>query len=104
MFHLFLHILIPAVVAGLFFKERWKTAFFIMTATMIVDLDHLVADPIYDPTRCSIGFHPFHRLGFIAIYLALCFFPKTRLVGLGLSIHMALDAIDCQYTNGVWST
>jgi len=66
-----------------------------MIATMAVDIDHIVADPIYDPSRCSIGFHPFHRLGFIVLYFALCFFPKTRL-------HMALDSIDCQVTNGVW--
>ena len=27
--------------------------------TMMVDLDHLIADPIFDPQRC-IGFHPLH--------------------------------------------
>ena len=32
-----------------------------MMATMLVDLDHLFADPIYDPDRCSIGFHPLHQ-------------------------------------------
>ena len=63
---------------------------------MLVDLDHLLATPIYSPARCSIGFHPLHQLWLIAVYVALCFVPKTRLVGLGLSIHMALDAIDCQ--------
>ena len=73
-----------------------------MVATMLVDLDHLVANPIYDPERCSIGFHPLHKLWFVAFYIVLCFVPKTRFVGLGLSIHMALDAIDCQVTNGVW--
>ncbi len=70
---------------------------------MLVDLDHLLADPIYDPQRCSIGFHPLHKLWFIGFYIVLTFFPKTRLVGLGLTIHMALDSIDCQYTNGMWS-
>jgi hypothetical protein len=40
----------------------------------------------------------------IAIYFALCFPKKTRYVGIGLMIHMALDSIDCQYTNGVWFT
>lgn len=72
-------------------------------STMLVDLDHLLADPIYDPQRCSIGFHPLHKLWFIGFYIVLIFFPKTRLVGLGLTIHMALDSIDCQYTNGMWS-
>jgi hypothetical protein len=75
-----------------------------MIATMLVDIDHVFADPIYDPTRCSIGFHPLHQLWFIAFYVALCFFPKTRLVGIGLSVHMALDAIDCQVTSEVWAS
>lgn len=73
-----------------------------MIATMLVDLDHLIANPIYDPTRCSIGFHPLHELWFIVLYIALCFVPRIKLIGIGLSIHMALDAIDCQITNGVW--
>ncbi|MBB3048249.1 hypothetical protein FHR99_002523 [Litorivivens lipolytica] len=82
-------------MALLFFRKRWKHALLIMLATMLVDVDHLLANPIYDPERCSIGFHPLHKSGFILLYFALCFFPKTRLVGLGLSIHMALDWLDC---------
>ena len=73
-----------------------------MIATMIVDLDHLLANPIYDPTRCSIGFHPLHGLLPITLYLLLSFFPKTRYIGLGLIIHMGLDSIDCQLNSGVW--
>lgn len=73
-----------------------------MVATLVVDLDHLLATPIYDPARCSIGFHPFHKVWFIALYVALCFFPKTRMIGLGLVVHMGLDSIDCQTTNGIW--
>jgi len=73
-----------------------------MMATMLVDLDHLFANPIYDPDRCSIGFHPLHHPWFVIVYLALCLIPKARLIGLGLVIHMCLDAIDCQVTNGVW--
>lgn len=66
-----------------------------MFATMLVDLDHLLADPIYDPNRCGIGFHPLHSYPAIAAY-ALLFIPRpTRLVALGLLIHMALDALDC---------
>ena len=73
-----------------------------MMATMVVDVDHLLADPIYDPGRCSIGFHPLHEPLLFPVYLALCFFPAARFIGIGLCIHMALDAIDCQVTNGVW--
>ena len=102
MFHLVLHFVVPALVTGLFYRKIWKTAYLLLIVTMLVDIDHLFANPIYDPNRCSIGFHPLHELWFIVLYIALCFVPNTRLVGLGLSIHMVLDAIDCQVTNGVW--
>lgn len=94
--------MVPALLAVLFFRKSWKMAWLLMMATMLVDLDHLLANPIYDPGRCSIGFHPMHRMWPIFVYVALCFVPRTRLIGLGLTIHMALDAIDCQVTSGVW--
>ena len=93
--HLILHFTVPGVVARFAFAERWKRAWLIMAATMIVDLDHLLAVPVYDPCRCSIDFHPLHTWPAIAGYFLLCLFSKTRIVGLGLLIHMALDAIDC---------
>ena len=74
---------------------------------MIVDIDHLLANPVYDAARCSINFHPLHRFAAVAVYLVLCFLPKPefiRFLGLGLLIHMALDSIDCQMTNGIWFT
>lgn len=74
----------------------------VMMSGMLVDVDHFLADPIFDPGRCSIGFHPLHGFVPIVIYILLCFHPKTRLIGLGLVIHMALDSIDCQVTNSVW--
>src|SRR5690606_11559567 len=102
MFHLLLHFVVPALIAGLCFPKRCKLAYLIMMATMLVDLDHLLANPVYDPCRCSIGFHALHQLWLVLLYILLCFVPKTRLIGLGLTIHMALDAIDCQVTNGIW--
>jgi hypothetical protein len=100
--HLILHFLVPAVIVGVFYRETWKTSYLIMIATMLVDLDHVFASPIYDPGRCSIGFHPLHKVWFLGIYAILSVVPKTRLVGIGLVIHMALDSIDCQVTNGIW--
>ena len=95
MLHLSLHLVVPLVVVGLFFKKDWKIAYFLMLFTMLVDLDHLLANPIYDPNRCSIGFHPLHQPWFIAFYFILSFYPKTKFIGIGLVIHMVLDAIDC---------
>lgn len=102
MFHIALHFLVPALVAAAFYRKRWKYAFLVMAATMFVDLDHFLANPVFDPSRCSIGFHPLHQPWFVVLYLALCVSPRTRLIGIGLSIHMCLDAIDCQVTSGVW--
>lgn len=104
MLHLALHLLVPLAVALLAFRGRWKSAYAIFMATMLVDLDHLLATPIYDAGRCSIGFHPLHEPWLIGLYVALCLVPKVRLVGIGLVIHMILDSIDCQVTNGVWLT
>ena len=102
MLHIALHFIVPAIVVALFFRKNWKYAYTVMAATILIDLDHLLADPIYDPLRCSIGFHPLHTLFPIALYTGLCFFPKTRIIGVGLIIHILLDTIDCQLTNGTW--
>ena len=92
----------PGLLVAVCFRRHWRLAYGLMMATMLVDLDHLLASPIYDAGRCSIGFHPLHGLLPIGVYLLLCLPPKTRYVGLGLMIHMALDSIDCQLTGGVW--
>ena len=93
--HIALHIVVPGVVARWAFAERWKIAWFIMLLANIIDFDHLLADPVYDPNRCGIGFHPLHSYLATAIYLGLTAIPKTRFVGLGLVIHIALDWLDC---------
>lgn len=99
--HMVLHVAVPAVVALLFFRRQWRRAFLVMMATMAVDLDHLLADPIYDPKRCSIGFHPLHTWPAILLWLGLAARPATRLVGLGLSLHMLLDFSDCTVQRGL---
>lgn len=95
MVHITLHFIVPALIAFLLYREIAMKAWLIMIATMVVDLDHLLAVPIYDPNRCSIGFHPLHSYVAIGIYFVLLFFPKLRIIAIGLIIHMALDFIDC---------
>ena len=102
MIHLFLHFLVPFSVAVCCYQKYWLRPFMVMLLATLIDLDHLIADPIYDSNRCSIGFHPLHSLVPSIIYTLLLISKKTRLLGLGLCIHIALDAIDCQVTNGVW--
>lgn len=112
MIHIILHFIVPVVIAFGFYRSRWRNAAVIMIATMIVDADHLLADPIYDPNRCSIGFHPLHTTPAIVLYILMFAVPlvfvkkddgtgllsaaqTVHLAGLGLLIHMALDWIDC---------
>ena len=89
------HFLLPLLVAFLFFKSNWKYAYLVMIAGMLIDLDHLLATPIFDPNRCSIGFHPLHSSFAILFYIFLCVPKKSRLVGLGLVIHIIADTVDC---------
>ncbi len=101
-FHLFLHFLIPFLTAIIFFRQHWQKTWFLLTLTLLVDLDHLLATPIYDPYRCSINFHPLHGIVPIGLYSLMTLFKGTRLPGIGLLIHMGLDSIDCYANQGVW--
>lgn len=93
--HYGIHFALPLAIAFAFFpKNRWGVALLLL-AGIAIDLDHLWAYPTFDPDRCSIGFHPLHSYVAIAGYAALLLFPKTRLVGLALMIHMAADLSDC---------
>ena len=94
---------------------------------MVIDVDHLLADPIYDPDRCSIGFHPLHShaaMVFFAVALLLTIYwpaqaansgttktekhwlntadwssrrQKVRWFLIGVGIHLILDALDCVF-------
>jgi len=97
--HLALHIIVPGTMAKLLFSDRWKTAWLVMMSAMIIDLDHLLAHPIYDPNRCGINFHSLHSLPAISVYALLAAIPKTRLAGFGLLIHIILDGLDCVWMN-----
>ncbi|WP_034044477.1 DUF6122 family protein [Wocania ichthyoenteri] len=91
------HFLIPLFVALIWYKPNWKFAFLIMISGMLIDLDHLLANPVFDPNRCSIGFHPLHSYFAITFYLFLLIPKKSRLVALGLVIHIIADVVDCSF-------
>lgn len=93
--HLVLHAAVPAAVAWVVDRERWLRAWTILLLGWLIDIDHLLAQPIYDPDRCSIGFHPLHTLPAILLYVVLLLPRRTRLLALGLCIHIVLDALDC---------
>ncbi len=95
--HYSFHLIIPFLIGYFFFRKKWKTAGLIMLSTIIIDLDHLFANPIFDPHRCSIGFHPLHTLAAGIVYFLMLFIPswKWRVIALGLLWHLGTDAIDC---------
>lgn len=91
------HVFIPLMVALIWYQSNRKIAFLIMFAGILIDLDHLLANPIFDPNRCSIGFHPLHSSFAILFYIFLLVPKKSRLVALGLVIHIFSDLVDCWF-------
>lgn len=93
--HYGIHFILPIVVAFLFFKENRTFAVIILLAGILIDVDHVFADPIFDPNRCSISFHPLHSYWAIGMYVMLLFFKKSRIFGIALLIHILADLSDC---------
>ena len=93
--HYGIHFVLPIIIAFLFFKENRTRAMIILLAGILIDVDHVFADPIFDPNRCSINFHPLHSYWAIGIYLALFFFKKARIFSIALLIHILADLTDC---------
>ena len=93
--HYGIHFLVPLLIAVFFYKSKWKIAFIILISTMLIDLDHLLANPIFDPNRCSINFHPLHSYYAITAYIIMLIPKKTRILAIGLCIHIIADYTDC---------
>ena len=93
--HLAGHLLLPVGIAYSGYGPNWKSAAKVMIASNLVDADHLLAKPIYDMDRCSIGTHPLHSLPAIGIYSAMTLNQRTQELGIGLLTHMAVDFVDC---------
>lgn len=93
--HYFLHFVFPVMIAYIFYKQRWLRIAIIFLSTMLIDLDHLLATPIYEPCRCSIGFHLLHSYVAIGLYVAFLIHPKSRILGIGLLLHIVADSVDC---------
>jgi hypothetical protein len=98
--HLALHVAVPAIVAWFAYpKQRWR-AFAWLLAGWLIDVDHLFANPVYAPGRCSLGFHPLHTTAAVLAYVLLLLPRRTRLLAIGLLIHIGLDGIDCLAMRG----
>ncbi len=93
--HYGMHYVVPGFIAYFFFKENWKKVYLIFIVTMLVDADHILADPIFNPNRCSINYHPLHTYYAMIVYTILLIPNKTRIVAIGLLFHMLTDYLDC---------
>ena len=93
--HYGFHFLVPLAISILFYKKNWIQVYFIFIGTMLVDVDHLLANPIFDTNRCSINFHPLHSYYAIGVYTIMLIPKKTRILGIALLLHMFTDYLDC---------
>ncbi|WP_262709688.1 DUF6122 family protein [Hymenobacter fodinae] len=93
--HIVLHMLVPAIVALVFYRPRWHRVWLVLAAGLLLDIDHVLATPMFDPTRCRINFHPLHTYWAMGIYVLLLFSPLTRVWAVGFLLHMALDYAEC---------
>jgi|SaaInlLV_10m_DNA_2_1039722.scaffolds.fasta_scaffold40007_2 hypothetical protein len=78
-------------------KQEIFKLFLVVLSSNFIDLDHLLANPIYDPLRCSINFHPLHSWYIMPIYLVGIFFKNKyfKYFCLNVLIHLLLDFVDC---------
>jgi hypothetical protein len=93
--HYSLHFFVPFLIAFFFFRDKWKTVYLIFLLSMLIDLDHLLANPIFDKNRCSVNFHPLHSYIAIGVYVVGLFFKKTRILAFALLFHIITDWLDC---------
>ena len=93
--HYSFHFLVPLLIALIFYKKNWIQAYIIFIGTMLIDFDHLLANPIFDPNRCSINFHPLHTNYAIIMYILMTIPKRSRILGIALLFHMLTDFLDC---------
>ncbi|MEP0390817.1 MAG: DUF6122 family protein [Erythrobacter sp.] len=91
------HWLAPLLIAWVVYRTDWRRFGAVMVASNVIDIDHLWAVPIFDPERCSIGFHTFHGWEAGIVYLALLLVPRwwARAFGVGALWHLCVDYGDC---------
>ena len=79
------------------FSEDTQGITLAVFASHLIDIDHLLADPIYDPARCSITAHPLHHPVMWVLYAGLALFRnrRVRYFGVALVLHLVLDALWC---------
>lgn len=95
--HYGIHFVVPVIIAFFFFRENRIKVGLILLAGIVLDLDHLLATPIFDAGRCSINFHPLHTYWAMGVYFIMLFWRTTRIWGIAFLIHMLADISDCLF-------
>ncbi|WP_423998723.1 DUF6122 family protein [Maribacter sp. IgM3_T14_3] len=95
--HYGIHFIVPIIIAIYFYKENRLWAAVILLSGILIDIDHVLATPMFDPNRCSINFHPLHTYWAVGVYMLLFAYKKTRIIGLALLIHILADTVDCYF-------
>ncbi|WP_396634919.1 DUF6122 family protein [Maribacter sp. R86514] len=95
--HYGIHFIVPIVIAIYLYRENMLWSAVILLSAIVIDIDHLLATPLFDPNRCSINFHPLHSYWAIGLYTVMFIFKKTRIFGLALLLHILADIVDCLF-------
>ena len=82
------HLLVTYIIFNSYPEDVLNECLFVN----MVDLDHLLADPIYDKTRNSFKTHPLHVYWYGVLVLASLFLSSQAV--LSLMIHYFMDCID----------
>lgn len=97
--NLIIHLLAGVLLALTFkkcrSKEELKRMVLWFSIANLIDIDHFLATPIYNPLRCGINFHPLHSWYMLPFYIGGLFHKKARYLSTGILIHLLLDSIDC---------
>ena len=93
--HYGIHFILPILIGWIFFREHRLKIILILLGGILIDVDHLWANPIFDANRCSIGYHFLHSYWAIAVYFVLFLYKPARIIGLALLIHILADTVDC---------
>ncbi|TRD09946.1 hypothetical protein FGU71_13150 [Erythrobacter insulae] len=93
------HWIAPFAFGWIVWRGDWLRSGAVIASANLIDLDHLLADPIFDPSRCSIGFHLLHGWEAALVYGLMLFIPRwwARAFALGALWHLAVDFGDCQW-------
>ncbi len=100
---LWLHLLSGLALAGaVYYIERhrlkdlgkFKNILAQILLSNLIDLDHLLATPIFSPDRCSINNHALHSWWAFPAY-AIGLLSRYRYFFLGVFLHLAIDALGC---------